>query len=93
MDHASLQQTVGVFYRHGIPLVLDSQVLLHLSVKALACPVQQKITVCDTQEKEGFAERLPTEPSLAWLFWTRVKRQIVEVTKLELFAQLIQLRR
>ena len=68
-------------------------VLLHLSLKALACPVQQKITVCVAREKEGFAERPPTEPSLAWLFWTRVKKQIVAVTKLELFAQLIRLRR
>ena len=42
VDHASLLQTVGVFYKLGIPLVLGSQVLLHLSVKALACPVQQK---------------------------------------------------
>ena len=69
VDHASLLQTVGVFYKHGIPLVLDSQVLLHLSLKALACPVQQKITVCVAREKEGFAERPPTEPSLAWLFF------------------------
>ena len=31
-----------MFYKVGIPLVLDSQVLVHLSAKALACPVRLK---------------------------------------------------
>ena len=31
-----------MFYKVVIPLVLDSQVLVHLSAKALACPVRQK---------------------------------------------------
>ena len=29
-----------MFYKVGIPLVLDSQVLVHLRAKALACPVR-----------------------------------------------------